>query len=88
MASQLRCFTKPLLSKNRHGEMSLTMPYFIGSCPCLPLRTAGITPFRQEKKEQGSRRLAGIPAEFVPLPPEKPRQICWSCHSPPLRRSL
>ena len=31
---------------------------------------------------------AGIPAEFVPSPPEKPRQICWSCHSPPLRRSL
>ena len=62
--------------------------YCIGSYPCLPLRTASVTPFRQEKRERDSRRLAGIPAEFVPSPPEKPRQICWSCHSPPLRRSL
>lgn len=62
--------------------------YCIGSYPCLPLRTASVTPFRQEKRERDSHRLAGIPAEFVPSPPEKPRQICWSCHSPPLRRSL
>ena len=54
MASQLRCFTKPLLSKIGHGETSLTMPYCIGSYPCLPLRTASVTPFRQEKRERDS----------------------------------
>lgn len=70
MASQLRCFTKPLFQKIGHGETSLTMPYCIGSYPCLPLRTASVTPFRQEKRERDSRRLAGIPAEFVPSPPK------------------
>ena|SRR5699024_9045022 len=76
------------LKKNWHGEMSLTMPYCIGSCPCLPLRPAGITPFRQEKRERGSRLPVDIPTEFVPSPPGKPRQICLRCHSPPPRRSL
>lgn len=70
MASSCVVSQNHSFQKIGHGETSLTMPYCIGSYPCLPLRTASVTPFRQEKRERDSRRLAGIPAEFVPSPPK------------------